>query len=359
MIFNREEMIRVLDVARLAIDQREFIPILSHFCFQGKSVTAYNDFIGIQVAFPTNFVCALQASTLMKLLGSVSSEEIEIGFTDQRVYFKSGKVRTGVRARLPYMEEEDFFFKWPNLRRLDSFQLTENMANKFLQGIELCLSSVGDQTPAQMGITLGHSEDKLCMYSTNNKAISTYSMKNWGEGFENKILSTAFCRAILKARDVYGARGLKFSIANEFVLLAFGEECKVYGKLVNNKDPLDFEKVIANYVPKEYKRKRQEVAPGLAEGFERALVILAGDLSKQVTITLDQKTVTVQADSPLGKLKSGAKFLHEWPRDKFSMDAELACKAIEDATHVYFGKQAVIFSTGSYMHLLATTPITQ
>lgn len=357
MIFNREGMLEALDVAKLAIDQREFIPILAHFCFQGKSVTAYNDFIGIQVAFQTNFVCALQANILLRLLNSVDSEDIEIGFTDQRVFFKSGKARTGVRARLPYMEEEDFFFKWPNLKRLSSYKLTKAQAARVFEGIEMCLSSVGDQSPAQMGITLGHDDGRLRMYSTNNKAISTYSMKDWGEGFDNKILSTVFCKALLKARDTYGVKGVTFAMAEDFVLVTFGDECKVYGKLVNNKDPLDFQKVINTYVPKEFKTKRQEIAPGLEEGFERALLILSADLTKTVTVGLDLKTVTVEASSPLGKLKSGARFGKEFKRDKFLVDAELACKAIAGATHVYFGKQAIIFSKGSYMHLLGTQQI--
>lgn len=354
MIFDREKMLQALEVAKLAIDQREFIPILAHFCFQGKSITAYNDFIGIQVAFQTNFVCALQANILLSLLNSVESKEVDIGFTDQRVFFKSGKARTGVRARLPYMEEEDFFFKWPNMRRLNKHELTKSQAAKFFEGLELCLSSVGDQTPAQMGITLGHKDGQLRMYSTNNKAISTYSMKDWGEGFDNKILSTTFCKALLKARDAYGEKHVNFSMADDFVLVCFGHNCKVYGKLINNKDPLDFEKVINAYVPKEYKTKRQEIAAGLEDGFNRALLILSHDLSKMVTVGLDLKTVTVEASSPLGKLKSGAKFAKEFKRDKFSVDAELACKAIAGASHVYFGKQAIIFSKGSYMHLLAT-----
>jgi len=354
MIFNRESMLESLDVAKLAIDQREFIPILAHFCFQGKSVTAYNDFIGIQVAFQTNFVCALQANILLRLLNSVDTADVEIGFTDQRVFFKSGKSRTGVRARLPYMEEEDFFFKWPNLKRLSSYKLSKAQAASMFTGLELCLSSVGDQTPAQMGITLGHKEGRLRMYSTNNKAISTYSMKDWGEGFDNKILSTIFCKALLKARATFGDKNVTFAMADDFVVVSFGDACKVYGKLVNNKDPLDFEKVIDAYVPKEYKTKRQEIAPGLAEGFERALLMLSTDLTKAVTVTLDLKTVTVEAKSPLGKLKSGAKFSKEFKRDKFNVDAELACKAIAGASHVYFGKGVIIFSKGLYMHLLGT-----
>jgi len=124
MKFNREELLQKLNVAKLAIDQREFIPIFAHFCFQGKSVTAYDDFIGIQVKLHSNFACALQASTLLQLLNSVSSNEIDLGFTDQLVFFKSGKPRTGVRARLPYMSESEFFFQWPNLKRLKTFKFS-------------------------------------------------------------------------------------------------------------------------------------------------------------------------------------------------------------------------------------------
>ncbi len=44
MMFDREKMLQVLDVARLAIDQREFIPILAHFCFQDNKYNALPEF---------------------------------------------------------------------------------------------------------------------------------------------------------------------------------------------------------------------------------------------------------------------------------------------------------------------------
>ena len=75
MKFKREKLLGILELAKLGIDQREFIPILSHFCFSGRHVTAYNDFIGIRMTCKTNFACALQADTFLKLLGSVLKGE--------------------------------------------------------------------------------------------------------------------------------------------------------------------------------------------------------------------------------------------------------------------------------------------
>jgi len=352
MKFDREELLQVLDVAKLAIDQREFIPILSHFCFHGRSVTAYNDFIGVQVQCKTNFALALQANTLLRLLNSVHSKEVEIGVADKLVFFRSGKPRTGVRARLPFMSEKDFFFKWPALKRLSSAEMPKKVAAKFFKGIELCLSSVGDQMPAQMGVTLNEAGKFLCMYSTNNKAISKFRMAALGVTAKNIIIPTIFCKAVLKAADVYGRDDVVFYTAKDFVIAKFGKECLVYGKLVNNKDPLDFEKVIKEHLSAEYKNEKQKLAEGFAEGFQRALLILDSDLSKLVTVELDRNTVSIEAKSPLGKLKSGSRFANTWPRKTFRVDAELAARAVESATDVYFGKRVIVFSKPAYTHLL-------
>ena len=303
----------------------------------------------------TNFACALQADTFLKLLGSVQSDEVEVGFTDRTVFFRSGKERTGVRAKLPYMGEEDFFFKWPAMKRLPTVELKKPAATKFFNGMELCLSSVGDQVPYQMGVTLNQNDKFLRMYSTNNKAMSKFSMSAFDvKGMENIILPTTFCKALLKASQVCGKDKVSICTAKDFVVFKFGDDCMLYGKLINNKDPLDFEKVIREQLPEKFKDKRQAMPDDFGAGIDRALLLLSHDLSKLVNITIDSKTVSVEAKSSLGQIKSGARFKKAWPsRFSFDLDAELAAKAVIQSKEVYFGRHSVIFSKGSYLHLIS------
>jgi len=358
MRFDREELLQQLDVAKLAIDSRDFIPILSHFCFHGKTVTAYNDFIGIQVNCKTNFTLALQANILLKLLSSVSTKEVDIGFSKNAVFFKAGAARTGVRGRLPFMGEEDFLFKWPNLKRIGMHTFKEKQAERFFNGIQLCLSSVGDQMPSQMGVTLNHKGKSLCMYSTNNKAISKFTTTALtNAGVENIILPTIFCQAILKGAQTYGLENVGIQVAKGFVVVSFGDECKMYGKLVNNKDPLDFEEVIGEHIGKDYADTKQKAPKGFADIFNRALLILGNDLQKTVIAQCELNTVTVEAKSSLGKVKSSAVFKKNWKAHTCGIDAELAVKAVENCDTVYFGNRVVVFSKGNYMHLLSTQSI--
>lgn len=356
MKFMREELVDILDVAKLGIDARDFIPILSHFCFNGKTVTAYNDFVGVEVACKTNFSLALQANTLMKLLSSVSSSEVEIGFAKTAVFFKSGAARTGVRARLPYMGEEDFLFKWPNTKRLNKWGFSEAHAEKFFLGLQACLSSVGDQMPAQMGVTLNETAKSFAMYSTNNKAISKYTMAlpKAPLGVKNIILPTVFCQAVLKGYQTYGLKDVVFMAAKDYVIVEFGDQCRMYGKLVSNKDPLDFEAVIKEHLAKDYKANTHKVPKNFTQTFERALLMLSNDLHKVVNVTTIQNTMTVEAKSPLGKVKSSAVFKKNLPKKDVGVDAELAVKAAADCTTVYFGKRVIVFGKGTHLHLLST-----
>ena len=215
MDFNREKFKDMLDVAKIAIDQRDFIPILSHFCFSGSTMTAYNDLLGIRIPCKTNFVCALQANTLLQLINSTQAEIISIGFTANTAYLKTGKPRKGMRARLPYMGEDDFFFKWPNIKRLEKYKLTELQLKSFINGLQLCLSSVGDQHLTQMGIVISSLSRDVVLNSTNNKAISRYAFRanmNW---FNKDILPESFCKAIIKACEVYGTEEVEIRTAKD------------------------------------------------------------------------------------------------------------------------------------------------
>lgn len=356
MKLDREEFLQTLDIAKLAIDSRDFIPILSHFCFHGDQVTAYNDFIGVKVKCKTNFRLALQANTLLRLINSVASQEIEIGESKKTVFFKSGHARTGVRGRLPFMQEADFYFRWPSKKRLPVCELSEQQAERFFLGVQMCLSSVGDQMPMQMGVTMNRVKSSLRMYSTNNRAISKYTMKALEvEGLENVILPTIFCEALLKGAAHYGLEKITLRVDRKFVLVEFGDECTMYGKLISNEEPLDFEKVISEHVTlAEYKRGRQKTPKDFASIFERALLMMSSDmLNNVVNVSLEQNTVSVEASSSLGKVKSSAVFKKNWPTKSFGLAADLAAKASAMAQYVYFGKGVVIFSKGTYMHLLS------
>lgn len=357
MEFNRAELLETLDVAKLAIDSREFIPILSHFCFNKKYVTTYNDRIGIRIALKTNFSVALQAETLLKLVNSVSSEVVQVGFADKSVYFKSGAVRKGVRARLPYMNEEDFFFKWPNMKRLDLQKLDAGTAETFFRGLQLCLSSVGEQDPTQMGVTLTSKKGGMLLHSTNTKSISRFFFKNSVTSFKDDILPTDFCKALIKGWSVYGSEDVSIAKDRDSVLVRFGSHCVMYAKLISNKDPLNFEKVIKEYVPAGFKKEMQKWHEDFPEALQRAQIMLRADLDDLCRMHVDRALITIETKGPTGKLRSSAEFddivCKEDNRHSFSADIGLMLKAVENTSHLYVAKKCLVFSDGNYMHLVS------
>lgn len=356
MEFDRKTVLSTLDVVKLAVDTQDFVPVLSHFCFDGRNVTAYNDFIAIRAKLRTSFSLALKASTLLSLLGSIGADKISLGQSKKTVFLKSGNPRVGVRARLPYISPEDFIFKWPKPSKRSIEDLSEKTAAQFFKALQLCLVSVGQQNPNQMGITLDKRKDRLYFYSTNNSAISRYHMpfEKSSEDMSNVVFSTQFCQGLLKAYAAYGDQGVSFSITKGYCIFFFGEECAVYGKLVNNPDPYDFEDIISKHT-KNWRKKRQKVPPNFAEIFDRSLLVLQRDLQKLVSLEVLGNTVSVEASSSLGKVKSSAVFPKTFLDDKtLSIDAEFAAKAASSCEQVFFGEGAVVFSKGNYTHLVST-----
>lgn len=363
MEFNREELLAKLNIASLAVHSQDFIPILAHFCFDGKYVTAYDDVIAIRIPCGSNFACALEADTILKLLNKVPSEEITLAFTPEKImFFRAKSGGTGTRVRLPFIDEENFIFKFPNLKAASGAKLSDAVAEQFFTGIQCCLTSIGDSShhPAAMGITLDYDNEEglLYLYSTNDKSISRYEVKKWPLMEIRKIiLPTSFCKAILKASEEYGCEEVKIYVGKGYAIVTFAGSCRMYCKLVNNKDPLDFEDIIRKHLPRSYAEESKPIPDELIDVFDRSLIILSPNLNKFVKVVVSMKKLTITAESKLGRMKDTAHFRKSWGREEISyyIDTNLVLDALKgsDLYKMHITDLVTIFIGEDYLHLIA------
>ena len=191
--FDKAALSEVLQLARPALSKQSFVPVLSHFCFTGSEVVAYNDLSAVIVPLTTEFQGALPGELLIKAVTSLTGQTATLVEVEGEVLVSGGKSR----FKLPKMATKDFIFT--SARMLSGGVLSRITVNQtFLKGLERCLISVSNDPshPAQMGVTFAATADTAWLYATDNHTISRASLEGVAHSVpadEFIILPTFFC----------------------------------------------------------------------------------------------------------------------------------------------------------------------
>lgn len=297
------------------------MPIFNHLIFDGKTVHAYNDVIGIVDDLPTNGAFALHGQTLLGVLRSLRSKEVDLIAGEHEV-----TVRTqSSRVKLPYLPKSSFVFEEPEERWQQVFHIDDD----FLQGLDLCLSTVAKDysLPALMGVFLSVSDSGVLMYSCNGDTISRVKLKP-PKGIENSflcVIPAAFGEVALKMfKDAHSP---ELALSETWAALS----CKgpsLYGRIVSTSSPLDHEKLITDtlqgkptYVP---------VPNGLEAMLERAMVI-TGKHSSPTTLTVADGVLDLFTTTPMGEVRDRVRLTgHPDVVAKVNADAVRQCIAACD-----------------------------
>jgi DNA polymerase III sliding clamp (beta) subunit (PCNA family) len=348
---DKTEFATALNVAKHGTAQQKFIPILGHLCFDRKHVLAYNDNIAVQVALHTNLECAIDSDTLLSFVANTPGKPIKINVRSDVIALQCGRTKLNV----PYLPKSDFVFEMVSDRKLKAATMKPKMAARFFDGLSKCLSSVSDnpQHRSQMGITLSERKGKLMMYSTNNRTISRCSIKGWsGIGVTDLIMPTMFCRALLKARDVYADEAVSLRVGAGYITVRFGDRAALYAKALDNTAPLDFEKVIKKHMGGVLERSTA-VNEEMRSVYKRAALMVARELDRSVEVVLNLRSMQVTARSKLGTMRDKY-VLPEWLGDfTFRVDPELALSALNVADKVAFNQNVMVATSGTYTQLVA------
>ncbi len=351
----RKDLLNALNLVGPALESYGLIPILTNFCFDGETVTAYDSIVGIQAVCDAPINGALPGKVLLDWLNTSLVKELDISTKDNKTTFKT-KAR---KLTLPTLPEEDFLFEIPELDDPIGFNILDD---KFIGAIKLCLPILQQQKVTNilplMGITLVLDKDIIDIYSSSGLSLCHYHLtdqavsKNTKESF---ILGPEFCKAFYQTYRKLEVTGCYIAMDAKSVVACIktkdNNDVTLFGGLVNA-TPMDFETEIEqsidldnlNYIP---------IPDRLGAALQGASAIMKfPDYAAEVEITGNKMKLVITTE--IGETRDLIKI------DKGHGDIKATCnpgimqQAISNCSDMCITENHMILRDGdSFIHILA------
>jgi DNA polymerase III sliding clamp (beta) subunit (PCNA family) len=355
---NRVELLKKLTMAKPAVSAQAYIPILSHFMFDGDSVTAYNDINAITVLCDTGIHGCLPAELLIKTLSSFSSDAVLFVQDTGQVIVSAGRSK----IKLPTLPAADFPYspnKWQHGasnkkedKCIGSFKMTDVM----LKGLKKCLIGVGTDTahPATMGVTLDpmYSKTQAAFYSTDNTTLSRFLFNTAMEipGDMHVIMPTFFCNQILSL--VKGTEAVEIEIYAGSLVAIFADGTLLFTKTIADLEPMDFPKVIDKYMDTD-SGKTLDIPDVFDQSIERALLIQSAEPNKTTLVTVENKKLVLESVSKYGESRDEMSYAGD--DVQFKIDSAKVKRVTPVTTKMSLLPKVLVLSDDNqeFIHLIA------
>lgn len=353
MKLNREDFLKVLKQAEPALSSQEFLPILTHYCFDGKTVTAFNDMQTIQIKMPLEFKGGLPGH-MTKLLDSYKSETIELVPTsDTEVLLKCGKSK----IKMALLPETMFLHKTFPLKGLPKIKLEET----FKDAITRCLLAVGSDPTheEQTGVCLQTDGGKVVMYSTDNQTISkcTTKCKLVGGEYEAPaqiVLPSPFCNTLISFLSNFKAEEVYLYLGEGFVTAKVGDYASLTSKVFLKDTRMLFEEYMAKHVA-ENGQEPQDIPEEFKSALERSLIVLMRSIDKKTSCVVEGNVLTMVTETPEGESTDRIEFDSELCDKKlsFKIDPNLIKRVIPYTTKIMFLLRTLFLYDDRYTYVCA------
>ena len=346
---KRSELLSVLNTIKPGLTTYDFIPILSCFCFDNDTITAYNDLIAMSVKCDTGIEGGVSGSVLLSLLSKSAAKNLEVVSADKnKLVGKLGRTKLS----LPMLPKEDFLFELPDEKRLVSFSLTKDFHN----GIKMCMPSINtDPTHTeQMGISVDITDKRTHICSTDNITVSRYKLKKTIKSKKSRqfILPKPFCEQLLKF-SADSDSPIKLSIYKTFAVVDFEDGGFLFTKLYTSPTALDYSSIFDTH-KKSIKGCTDAAPKTLKACTERSLILLSKELDKITTVVVTSENVTMKTDTALGKAVDRFKMSNTVSDElTYSINPELVLRYLGLCTHMSFSDDVVVLTGDRFVHLIS------
>lgn len=355
MKLNKATLLEALQAAKAALLTQEYVPIQTHFIFDGEGVQAYNDNLSIRVFFKNELSCALPGSVLLKLVSSMSAKEVTFEQSgDNEIQVKSGRTR----MKLPMLPVSDSTYQEPPT---DDSTIVLDGTEKLLTSIARCMMSVGPPHASNLsekGITLSIAKSgKATMYSTDNRTLSRSTFKAdilEGSGPFKLVLSQEFCSNLLNLASIFKDEPIELAVQDDFVIAYFGEVAEIAGAIQDSDDQYDFEQILNSFAPDHAEGLKTQPIPDAVEGIlQRSLILVGENKDKELRVTVDGETIEFFSTSTYGEVKDQVAFKRDMGDFTFMVDPALMQRAMTHTAQVAFLETAVVFTEGNFLHAVS------
>lgn len=350
---NRETLIKAASLVKPALATAEYIPAFTHLRFDGDSILAYNDVTSIEIAIETELEACIPGDLFIRTLNSFKAETVAVKPSgDGSIVVSSGRSK----VKLPIMKLDDFPFDGYAVSKKDAIELEAGI----LKGIERCLISVGNDPthPAQMGVTLDIDEEgRAVLFSTDNFTVSRYqtTVEIDLPGDSPVILPTFFCQQLVALSKAFPTLGVDLHILSDGLVAKIGKQATLTSKILSDLEPLDFPAIIKRNVKSlDIKETAIPIPPAWEGAFNRAMLVMSGEVDKATKITPVDGALKLASSSPMGVADDTLPFDTD-PDDPFYIDPSLVLRVSSLSALAHLGPQALVLAdeSGAFMHLIA------
>lgn len=291
----RKELLEVLDLVKPALSSDGLVSsVFSNFCFTNGQVYAYQDKLGIVGPCAVEDTFGVNGKVFMELLRASSAAEVEITLDKENVLVKNGRSK----MKLPFVKKDEFLFEEPEQ---ETWQIILDINDELLQAFELCLHTAADDStmPGFMGLTIKGGAD-CRIYSCDGDSLSQFDLSVKGAPQVLYTMPSEFAEAVLKIAEATACNVGQLYVNNEWALVEFGNDYKVYGRIIQIADPYDHESQMQRIMSR--KPKFIEIPEGMGDALSRARVV-ADIESKPTVIKVSGGKAEMVTDTHMGVVR--------------------------------------------------------
>jgi DNA polymerase III sliding clamp (beta) subunit (PCNA family) len=362
MLVNKNELSNLLDKAYPFIMTRSFAPILTHFCFDSTKVTAYNDLQAIEVKYKNNIECAIPAALLIKMLNSISGNDVEIVKKMDEIIFKSGRTKMS----FPTLPKEDFIFTMPDIISCQKISLPLDV----IDGLASCLVSISQDlsSPEKSGVRLIIDEGKLEFYSIDGITVSRYKYESpniMDNIVIDVIIPSTFCEQLIrlikaKPTDNEDIEYIDLYVSededNLFLIAEIDENTTIFTRLIDVDTKTDFVNLIGTLENKF--TSFIEVTKELENIISRACILVSPEDKMITKIESKDKTIFFDTLSKSGRSDDSFEVATLLESGRFQVDPEILNRVLPKMTHICISYTSGIIAckscNGNFLHLIST-----
>lgn len=373
MKVSRRELLGLLSVLKPAVASiRNQVPELAHVWFDGEYASAFNDVLGIRVAFKTEFTGGMLGEKLTGVLDRSHDDRVVVECEDEGAVFAIGNAYIKLTRR----PIEDW--KWFSQEYQPPKTSGHVVSDAFRNAVGAALISVGatnTMKPEQCGVTVVQNRSAADLYSTDAVSMSRIRVETGNKPVISSggrvILPTPFCELVKALK--YDAE-LRFDENGVFCLTQVDlgaaaedseapdaaekkakvsrtlREAIVFSKLVADDDPVEFDRVVEENVGPEDQVEYAAVPSELKQRAERALVLLD---DQPIEIEVKGKKLYLYAHTPYGEIDDVLP-IRGHPDVKAKIDLAIFRRALDVCTEMRISTNSVVLTgPGNLLHIVA------
>ncbi|MEO0248118.1 MAG: hypothetical protein ABIN58_00990 [candidate division WOR-3 bacterium] len=338
---QKEVLARALKLVAPALHTRDFIPVLTHVCFDDDKIFAFDDKTAVLVYENTGIRGAVRGRVLIEAVENADDElKLEKRGTELAL------VDSTSTLCLPMLSPETFLFQMPDLDAIDvSITADKNTVGNFLSCLELAASTSNEESlrPELVGVTIKVEDGEINLYSTDNISctkIVVHGLEVEGRG--EVIIPKSSCQLLAKTfRDLAeDLESCSFYFSKAAVLTTYLVKEKsdvwVVCKTISA-TPADYEAILEAVLEN---RDYGDVPEGLEKALSRASVMFKDDYDKLVQISPTDTGIDLYCKGGYGELKVSIES-EVSPEDTVAVNPDLVRRMLDRGQAIMFCSSAL------------------